>query len=374
MHTRFYDEHRGEEMSIYFDLFPENRRHLIGTVSGNSIIYEMTSAEFHEMIIECLTGRNPRIHTENWAQAKVYHGVFTGIQEMFASGKKLDDNFIIQAPENAAEYLYRHRMATNNSVNKLESKDVVLCQWICNLTNKGWDNILQANPENLRDWACSVMDSIKEVAYGDLEQNIINMVIYNASLAKKGGLKSAMGNLFESLLLYSGLSACGLNFIRSEDFDQAQGPCFTLDVNEGRQADAQIKTGLEYPKKIDIDIGFIGKGNPEIIADKTQRFGNLVGGGIKPLDHTIIIVSAIPDTAQLVARQAILLGAKVITMSGNNWVRELCNSIKEKGIVGLADIPSDIKDTREMLSKYLQTPEDIIRKIPKSIDVPDHWC
>ncbi len=147
-----------------------------------------------------------------------------------------------------------------------------------NLTSKGWDNILQANPENLLEWGASVTKTIEDVAYGDVERNIINMTIYNASLAKKGGLKSAMGNLFESLLLYSGLSACGLTYIDSENFEDLDGPCFTLDVNEGRQADAQIKTGLSSPSKIDIDIGFIGKGNPEIIADKTQRFGNLAGG------------------------------------------------------------------------------------------------
>tara|TARA_R110000787_G_scaffold179775_1_gene291828 strand:- start:9416 stop:9565 length:150 start_codon:yes stop_codon:yes gene_type:complete len=38
------------------------------------------------------------------------------------------------------------------------------------------------------------------------------------------------------------------------------------------------------------------------------------------------LVSSIPATekATLVVRQATLLGARVITMSGNNWVYELC--------------------------------------------------
>jgi hypothetical protein len=362
-------------MSIFLEFFPENRRHLIGTLSGNSIIDEMSSGEFHQMVIECLTGRNPRIHTENWAQAKVFHGVFTGIQEMFTDGKKGDNNFIVDAPKLAAEYLYKHRKSARKSPDKLTDTDIILCQWICNLTSKGWDNILQANPENLKDWATAVLASIKEVAYGEEEQNIINMVIYNASLAKKGGLKSAMGNLFESLLLYSGLSACGLDFISSDDFDAADGPCFTLDVNEGRQADAQIKTGLTHPAKIDIDIGFIGKGNPEIIADKTQRFGNMVGGGQKPLDHTIIIVSSIPETdnAQLVVRQATLLGAKVITMSGNNWVHQLCESIQGVGVEGLSSIPEDVMETRNILKSDLQSSEEIIQSIPKNLDVPPHW-
>ena len=67
------------------------------------------------------------------------------------------------------------------------------------------------------------------------------MTIYNASLAKKGGLKSAMGNLFEPLLLFTSLRACGLKFVTEELYDSAKIPCFVLDVNEGRQSDAQIK-------------------------------------------------------------------------------------------------------------------------------------
>lgn len=362
-------------MSIFLDFFPQNRRHLIGTLSGNSIIDEMSSIEFRQMVIECLTGRNPRIHTENWAQAKVFHGVFTGIQDMFFDGKKHNPNFIIDAPKEAARYLYNHRKTPRNPDLRLSDTDVILCQWICNLTSKGWDNILQANPENLEDWADAVIDSMRQVVYGGLEANIINMVIYNASLAKKGGLKSAMGNLFESLLLYSGLSACGLNFVPNDNFNSCHSPCFTLDVNEGRQADAQIKTGLKHPSKIDIDIGFIGKGNPEIIADKTQRFGNIVGGGEKPLEHTIIIVSSIPETdkAQLVVRQATLLGAKVITMSGNNWVYELCEAIKQVGVCGLNKIPREVPDARENLKKELQSSVEIVKAIPKNLSVPKHW-
>jgi hypothetical protein len=201
------------------------------------------------------------------------------------------------------------------------------------------------------------------------------MTIYNASLAKKGGLKSAMGNLFEPLLLYSSLSACGLKFVNAKLMHRARGACFTLDVNEGRQADAQIKTGIKHPAKIDIDIGFIGKGNPEIIADKTQRFGNMLGGGQNPLEHTIIIVSAIPETnrAQLVVRQAKALGAKVITMSQNNWAYNLSDELVKLGVPGVAKIPRDPLKARKALHHTLQSSREIIDTIPKNLKVPDHW-
>ncbi|MBF2755545.1 MAG: hypothetical protein ISN29_09870 [Gammaproteobacteria bacterium AqS3] len=361
--------------SIFWDHFPTNRRHLLGPVSGNSILEEVSETEFRDMLIECLTGRNPRILTENWAQAKIYHGVFTGIEEMFIAGKESHPDFVADAPIEAAKFLQYHYKAEKNSPDRLKKDDIILCQWVCNLTNKGWDNILQANSDNLIDWGNSVLSSIDKVAYGDKEKNIVNMTIYNASLAKKGGLKSAMGNLFESLLLYSGLSVCGLRFAKAEDFSSAKWPCFTLDVNERRQVDAQIKTNLRQPGKINIDIGFIGKGNPEIIADKTQRFANAAGSSKKPLHNTIIIVSAIPETeeAQLVVRQATMLGAQVITMSGKNWVHVLGKVLKSTGIQGLADIPENINQAREQLNETLPAPEEIIQSIPKNLSVPEHW-
>ena len=357
--------------SILYQLFPDNRKHLIGTLSGSSIIDEMSADEFRTMLIECLTGRNPRIHTENWAQSRVFHGVFTGIQEMYAKGKKTDAKFISEAPTRASHFLYEH----HTKVNRLIKDDILLCQWICNLTSKGWDNILQANPKNLMQWGNSVLESIQWVEHGDLETNVVNMTIYNASLAKKGGLKSAMGNLFEPLLLFTSLKACGIEFVDSTRYKSYRGSCFTLDVTEGRQADAQIRTGITNPSKVDIDIGFIGKGNPEIIADKTQRFGNLEGGGQKPLEGTIIIVSAVPETdrAQLVVRQATILGAKVVTMSGCNWIYELSTILIEYKIPGVQKIPEDIGQARSFLAKHLPSSREIINIIPRNLTVPSHW-
>lgn len=361
-------------MSIFLEHFPRDREHLIGKITGSSIIEEMTPREFKDLIIECLTGRNPRIYTETWAQSKIFHGVFSGICEMFELGKVSDDDFIVKAPERAAYELLKH-YASATRANRLSPSDKILCQWICNLTDKGWDNILQANPSNLTDWALSLKEAIESVPFGTVEKNIVNMTIYNASLSKKGGLKSAMGNMFETLLLYCGLSACGLDYVSAGEFANTTAPCFTLNVNEGRQCDAQIRTGIALPSRIDIDIGFIGKGNPEIIADKTQRFGNMVGGGEKPLEHTITIVSAIPETeqARLVVTQASLLGAKVIAMSGRNWVYELAEAMRNEGMTGIVNIPSNENDAKMFLDDVLADSAEIVRDIPKNLSVPAAW-
>ena len=357
-------------MSIFYELFPINRKHLLGKISGSSIFSEMTSEEFQEMIISCLTGDNPRLKTEIWAQSKVFHGVFSGLEEMFSKGKSNDRSFIEKAPLLAAECLKKHY----GGIIKLIEEDKRLCQWICNLTAKGYDNILQANPEYLLNWAESLTESIKNIPYGSFENNIKNIAIYNASIAKKGALKSAFGNLFEHLFLYSSLTAIGIKHCDKDKLNLANSPSFALDINEGRQCDARIITGLDFPEKIDIDIGFIGKGNPEIIADKTQRFGNLLGGGEKPLQHTLIIVSAIPKEAQLVVKQASLLGAKVITMSGNNWLHEIYSHLSfEIGIKNLNPISQNVILTKQQLKEYLPNPIKLISEMPRDLIVPNSW-
>ena len=362
--------------SDFYRLFPADRRGLLGSVTGNSIMAGMAEREFRELIVSCLTGSNPRIYTETWAVSKVFLGVFTGIQQMFEAGKRDDPDFVLDAPIRAAAALRAHHTAARRAAARLQTEDRVLCEWICNLTGKGWDNILQANPDNLTAWADSLRDAVQAYAHGDAESHIVNMTLYNASLSKKGGLKSAMGNLFESLLLFSGLSACGLPYVREPDaFSACRTLAFTLDTNEGRQSDAQIRTGLAQPADVFIDIGFIGKGNPEIIADKTQRFGNLEGGGAAPLEGTLVIVSAVPETeeAQLVVRQAQLLGAVVITMSGNNWVAELSQSLRDLGLPGVREFPEDVGETRAMLDAVLPASAEICRQVPKRLEPPPHW-
>ena len=325
------------------------------------------------MIINCLTGENPRIYTESYGVG-IFHGVFSGIDKMFAEGKKTDPSFIQLAPERASKYLYKHRTGES----KLDVNDRILCQWICNMTDKGFVNILEKKPEKLDSWITSVMKSIDIV--GDFkEDNIINIAKYNASLAKKGGLKSAMGNLFETLFLYSALSVCGITFVPKKELeDNAHYPVFSLDATEestkGRQTDAFIQTGLEKPTHICIDIGFIGMGNPEIIADKTQRFSNALGGGNKSLVSTIIIASAIPEkSGRLVEEQARRTGAKVVTMSGKNWISALSRSLKEFGIDDITVFPEDKEDARLLLGKNLPSSKDIVKLIPGTLESPSHW-
>jgi hypothetical protein len=359
--------------SIFYRYFPSNRRHLLGSISGNSIIGTFTEKGFRDMIIDCLTGINPRIYTEIFG-VRVVHGVTSGITEMFAKGKEQDTNFICNAPVVAAELLCKHHKNTL----RLSQDDRNLCEWICNLTGKGFTNILEKDPNSLVPWIKEVLKQLTDIGTS-YEENIVNMAKHNASLAKKGGLKSAMGNLFESLMLYSALTACNLPFIlKSELEDNAKYPCFTLDATEattkGRQTDALILTGLKSPTHICIDIGFIAEGNPEIIADKTQRFSNALGGGLDSLVATIIIVSSIPEKkGRLVEEQARITGATVIAMSGKNWIYELQLSLSKLGIDGIIRLEKDPTKTKLSLDNILPTSKELLKLIPRNLSEPSDW-
>jgi len=68
-----------------------------------------------------------------------------------------------------------------------------------------------------------------------------------------------------------------------------------------------------------------------------------------------------------------LLGAKVITMSGNNWVYELSKSLQDVGLKDITNIPSDTQKARVFLNENLMDSKDIIDTIPNSLSTPTSW-
>ena len=134
-----------------------------------------------------------------------------------------------------------------------------------------------------------------------------------------------------------------------------------------------IHTGVEAMPKICIDIGFIGLGNPEIIADKTQRFSNIVGGGKASLVGTIIIVSSIPEKkGRLVEKQAEMTGAIVIPMSGKNWINQLSVELRKLGVITIP-FSENLLETRRILNDTLPSSVDILTNIPRNLEPPTHW-
>ena len=100
------------------------------------------------------------------------------------------------------------------------------------------------------------------------------------------------------------------------------------DATGERESDA---TALLKPGQgVRFDIGFIGRGNPEISLDKVTRFGaEMEAGGVRHKMTTIIIVDSLgaqsraPDLAEEI-------GGDIVQMSRPVWVKDVAQVLKDK--------------------------------------------
>jgi len=78
------------------------------------------------------------------------------------------------------------------------------------------------------------------------------------------------------------------------------------------------------------DIGFIGKGNPEITKDKLSRFARTAEAGERKVaSSTFVIVDRLPATLKTkdLAKE---IGAEIIEMSMQYWPRELARRLGQR--------------------------------------------
>lgn len=222
-----------------------------------------------------------------------------------------------------------------------------LAQWLLGLTDKGFQNVLRDNPEALMKYRDRYIEVCGEAIErhkkdsGELlgsltlcsgpkaELNWLAMTyLMNAigaqTLAIRGSDKSTYGKLFEKLILGSLLHILGFRHVSCPP-PELEGVFWLSSREKRRESDATL---LYRPgKAVRFDIGFIGRGNPEISLDKVTRFEREIEiGGEVHYVATIIIVDRIGPNSriELMARE---LGACIVQMSGGYWpldvVREL---------------------------------------------------
>ena len=125
-----------------------------------------------------------------------------------------------------------------------------------------------------------------------------------ATLTIRGSQKAKIGIVLEKSITRAALTIIGL----SEDHEQ-----FRLDIEAdeevSRQTDAEIQTPRGFMR---MEIGLIGKGNPEVIGDKVGRMDR----NDVILFDTLSATSTMWDTAEQ-------RGVKLIQLRNNNPVEEL---------------------------------------------------
>lgn len=289
-----------------------------------------------DLICKVLMGGNVRDTTEFLTQRRLFSS-YAAMIELFSTC--LADS-TVSASNYANTVLADYRKA------KGDAKTLDL--WLIGLTKKGLDNIVRG-PENLPAYIESFAQSFDETAadmeekFGALQGTItigghsvaidwnyillLSLAMGSQTLSIRGSAKSMNGKLFEKLVLGTLLSIMGFTFCPEppEEINKETKYFWLSNMDENeRETDATlIYNGIA----ISIDIGFIGRGNPEISLDKVTRFNRYKQ--IAGLGHemkTIIIVDTVAQGSDLINKAKRVDGI-VLQMSHSDWVINFAKTI-----------------------------------------------
>jgi hypothetical protein len=241
-------------------------------------------------------------------------------------------------------------MAFENLTNRASKSEKELSKWMIGLTGKSVQNVLRDDDRQLKKYTESFAENLDRLASetakdsGDLRcvvksangkeavldwHDLLSLfcTIGSQTLAIRGSEKSTYGKLFERLVLGSVLAALG--------FEQTGYPpgktskVFWLSSKIGeREADATLL--VADGQAIRFDLGFIGRGNPEITKDKVSRFERNLEVNKKQFHSaTCIIVDRVGESSAL-EDQAKRAGAKIVQMSMSYWPVELAQWLADK--------------------------------------------
>lgn len=331
---------------IINDLFPEKGK-LVLTANGKEFIERLGVETARQVILAVLRGENIRTQTEPLTRRRV--AIATGAMVyLFAKGWAEIENFT----ENLSSFALEQMDNTSQS-----KKDTFWpAQWLIGLTGKSIQNVLRSNPELRQSYIQDFESAVEEAARrceedfgeismslgyvvdGELRQSIntlswkdltrLTTAIGATTLTIRGSEKSTYGKLFERLIMGSILTILGFEHVENSQSQKKEKIFWLSDSSDVRECDATIR--LRPGKLARFDIGFIGKGNPEIIKDKLTRYANEVEqNGKANFSQTFIIVDKMPDTTKTV-EAAKKSGSEIIQMSMQFWALELAERIKAR--------------------------------------------
>lgn len=128
-------------------------------------------------------------------------------------------------------------------------------------------------------------------------------------------------------MLGSLLHILGFKFIQFSETKKLKKIFWLASRGERRESDATLI--YDTGKGVRFDIGFIGRGNPEISLDKISRFEREITlGHSKWYMATIILVDRIGEKSRI-EQLARKLGGSIIQMSMGYWPQEVAKVLKE---------------------------------------------
>lgn len=321
------------------DLFPAQSKKYL-EIRGTEIMDKLGEDIIKEVIYNVLTGNNVRDSTEKLTRKRIGL-ISSALLVTLAKGCAKDDNFLKNLSKLAADEL----KTTKNK------RDRWILEWFLGLTDKGFQNILRDKPEKIQNYAVqfdaetlSLVSQIEkefgllngEITINTHTKSSVNWrfmvqlmgVVGAQTLAIRGSEKSTYGKLFEKLILGSTLSILGFEFQKKNKLGskKIKNVFWLSDREDKRESDA---TALcELGKGVRFDIGFIGRGNPEISLDKVSRFEKAIEfNNSKYYMATFILVDRIGENSRI-PTLAKRIDASIIQMSLNYWPKELAKGLK----------------------------------------------
>lgn len=312
-----------------FDYYSElGKKNMKGT--KQAFVDRFGEAGIQNIVKDILTGKNLRKYTEFNTHRRLVNS-YAALLELYIKcvGEHSD------RMEHYADFVMQDYIEAGNADKRK------LDLWLLGLTNKGFDNITRDNIVDYQAaFSASMGDIVAELEtnYGpvtgviemngkkmDLNWNVLALMLMSAgaqTLTIRGSEKSTNGKLFEKLILGSLLSIMGFQYCTEPpaELNEDEKVFWLSHMDENER---EIDATLVYQKKaINIDIGFIGKGNPEITLDKVTRFGAYKEiGGIPHDMTTMIIVDTVAENSDLF-NKAERVGGHVFQMKNADWTIE----------------------------------------------------
>jgi hypothetical protein len=310
------------------------------SASGSQLVAQVGLDVVRGVVLDVLTGKNLRDSTEVLTRRRLT-ALNLAMLNFFIQGASTTNEFIAQLPHRATELLKRGH---------LTKADRWIAQWMLGLTDKAFQNVLRDDTHALSEYrdryiaACQSAVESHAQLYGALTGEIalsshvraeINWLfmayflntIGAQTLAIRGSEKSAYGKLFEKLVLGALLHILGFEQVVPPPtrFDRV----FWLSLREERrESDATLLYTLG--KGVRFDIGFIGRGNPEISLDKVSRFEREIQLGRRRFYMaTVILVDRIGEKSRI-ERLAEEIDGTIIQMSGSYWPQQVAQVLHQR--------------------------------------------
>lgn len=331
---------------IIDEFFPEKGK-LVLTANGKEFIEKLGVETARQVILAVLRGENIRTQTEPLTRRRV--AIATGAMiSLFAKGWAEIDDFTEKLSDLALEQM--------DSTSQSKKDTFWPAQWLIGLTGKSIQNVLRSNPDLRQSYVQDFENAIEEASqrcredFGDISMNLgyivdgelkqsprplnwkdltrLSTAIGATTLTIRGSEKATYGKLFERLILGSVLTILGFQHVENAQSNKLEKVFWLSDSSDIRECDATIR--LRPGKLARFDIGFIGKGNPEIMKDKLTRYANVIQqNGVSNFSQTFIVVDKMPDTART-ADAALKSGTEIIQMSMQFWALGLAIGLKKR--------------------------------------------